>query len=34
MYIKPIVVVINLAEETPVFVACGSFENDSNSCYS
>ena len=33
MYVKPTLVVIDLTEEIPVFTACNSYENDSNSCY-
>lgn len=34
MYTKPVVVVVNIYEDVPVFTACNSYENDSNSCYS
>lgn len=34
MYNAPTLVVIDLTEDVPVFTACNSAENDSNSCYS
>ena len=33
MYVKPVLKVIDVANQLPVFAACNSYENDSNSCY-
>ena len=33
MYTKPVVVVVNIYEDIPVFTACNSYENDCRAGY-